>query len=288
MKPPVISATELARELAEANPPVVLHATVVLPKPTSDNDQTAFSGIARFREGHIPGARHADLLDEFADPSASFRFAQLPPQQLSERLAALGVGAGDRVVTYDDDGTIWAARLWASLRAIGFDDVAVLDGGLGAWQAAGGALEAGDVTPAPADEPFVPHPREGFFVDRHLVRELLDAPERAQLVCTLGASSFDGSAISRYARRGHIPSSANLPARGLVGEHGLLLAEPQLRSALQPLLADERPVVLYCGGAISASLVALALHRLGRDDFALYDGSIDEWAADPSLPMETA
>lgn len=267
--------------------PVVLHATVELPAATVDGQSPAASGLQRFRRGHLPGARHADLLTDLADPGRGYRFAQPAAGRLAQRLAGLGVGAGTRVVTYDDDGSIWAARVFWALRAIGHDQVTVLDGGLAAWQAAGGALEAGDAAAAQPVTPIVPAPRPDAFVDQLRVLELLVTPTAGQLVCTLSPSSFNGTVPSRYARRGHIPGSVNVASRSLVDDAGRLLPAAQLRAQLAPLLRDERPITLYCGGGISASLAALALHRVGRDDVSIYDGSLEEWAADPNLPLET-
>ncbi len=108
------------------------------------------------------------------------------------------------------------------------------------------------------------------------------------LICALGAALFDGSAPTRYARRGHIPGSQNLPTRQLFDAHGRYLPKDALALAIGPtLLHSDGPLVLYCGGGISAAANALALTLLGRQDIAIYDGSLQEWAADARLPMTT-
>jgi thiosulfate/3-mercaptopyruvate sulfurtransferase len=106
-------------------------------------------------------------------------------------------------------------------------------------------------------------------------------------VCALSAGLFEGSAVTRYARRGHIPGSLNLPARELFDEHGFYLHTDALEAVLDPLLQTPEPLILYCGGGISAASQARALTLLGRSNVLIYDGSLQEWAADPRLPMTT-
>lgn len=285
MSGPLISATGLAAAIADPDL-VVLDATVVLPPAADDGPGAARSGAAHFAEGHLPGARHAYLLGALADPSRGFRFAQPAPAVLAAALAAVGVGARTRVVAYDDDGTMWAARLWGAA-AIGHDRAQVLDGGLAAWFAAGGAIERGPAGQlSPPTDPIYPVTGRGGFVGRDDVLDVVAGRRRAQLVCTLGADTFAGRAPSRYTRAGHIPGSSNLPARRLTRADGRLLDAHEREARLAPILGDPRPVILYCGGGISASLVALILTLAGRDDVSVYDGSLEEWSADPALPLD--
>src|SRR5690606_345560 len=107
------------------------------------------------------------------------------------------------------------------------------------------------------------------------------------LVCALDAEQFAGTATTRYARRGHISGSRNLPAKSLLAD-GVLRSTDRIAELAEQALADTaRPLILYCGGGVSACLVALALVRTGHDDIAVYDGSLEEWTADPALPMRT-
>ncbi|MGO3027658.1 sulfurtransferase [Pseudomonas helleri] len=116
---------------------------------------------------------------------------------------------------------------------------------------------------------------------------MLAGERSATLVCALSAGLFEGSAVTRYARRGHIPGSLNVPARSVFDEHGRYLEPKALHEVLAPLLQVTTPVVVYCGGGISAAAQALALTLVGRSDVYIYDGSLQEWAADPRLPMTT-
>ena len=140
----LVNVDWLAHRLAEdAVGPVVLDATAVLPAPESDGDYRLESGLDRWREAHIPGSRHADLVGEFSTHPAPQHFTHLDRESLAALLARHGVTPGREVVLYDTGGGIWAARLWWSLRAIGIP-AAVLDGGLDAWRAAGHPVVSGD------------------------------------------------------------------------------------------------------------------------------------------------
>jgi len=284
MSGPLVTAGELLDARKEA---ILLDATVVLPPPDQDGPGAARSGVERFAQGHPAGAVHADILGQLADHTRLFRFAHPGGPELASRVAALGVGARTLPVTYDDGGMMWAARLWWGLSAAGID-ARVLDGGLDAWRDANGPIEAGPPVPVPASEPVAARPRPGRFTDRERVLRVLAGDEEAQLVCTLSPEVFAGRGPSRYSRPGHIPGSSNAPAHDLLTPDGRLLDRERLREALSHLIDDPRPVLLYCGGGISASLVALGLTVAGREDVAIYDGSLEEWSADPSLPLEVS
>jgi thiosulfate/3-mercaptopyruvate sulfurtransferase len=268
---------------------LLLDATVELPAPRFDGDYRASSGYPGWLQAHIPGARHADLLNELADTEASFSFALPALAQLLSALAALGVGDDVGVVIYDRADGFWAARLWWMLRGLGID-AAVLDGGFNAWQraqlpvqtGASGAVRTTAPTSITANAPSTPH-----WADRAEVEAIVAGRAAGTLICALGSALFDGSAASRYARRGHIPGSFNQPARSLFDAHGHYLSKDDLAHLLDAYLHDDTPLILYCGGGISAAANALALTLLGRQHVAIYDGSLQEWAADARLPMTT-
>jgi thiosulfate/3-mercaptopyruvate sulfurtransferase len=265
---------------------VVLDVTAVLPAPEFDGDYRLESGLDRWREAHIPGSRHADLVGEFSEHPAPQHFTHLGRQELAELLGRYGAAAGREVVLYDNSGGIWAARLWWSLRAIGIP-AAVLDGGLEAWRVAGQPVVSGQDEPtADVAETLAVGPGLDAWADADEVAAISDGSAPGTLVCALGRDQFDGTAPTRYSRRGHIPGSLNLPARSLVtADSGLLAAGEQLRETVRPLLEAPGPVVVYCGGGISAALLALGLVRAGREDVKIYDGSLEEWTADPTRPV---
>lgn len=266
---------------------VVLDATVVLPSPAFDGDYRVSSGEEGWLQAHIPGSRHADLLTELTDIQASFSFALPTPETLVNVLARLGAGQGKTLVIYDRADGFWAARLWWMLRSVGID-ASVLDGGFNAWRTAGLPEHRGPAEPIAPVQPWAIHPRQNLWIDRYGVEAIASGHAPGVLICALGAALFEGSAPTRYARRGHIPGSQNLPARQLFDAHGRYLPKDALALAIGPtLLHSDGPLVVYCGGGISAAANALALTLLGRQDIAIYDGSLQEWAADTRLPMTT-
>jgi thiosulfate/3-mercaptopyruvate sulfurtransferase len=285
----LVQAEELAALLGSDHPPVVLDTTVAL-TPDAEPGQT------RFERGHIPGARYADLSGRLSRHDRPFHFAMPDPEHLVAELAALGVGRTTEVVVYDDDRSFWAARLWWMLRAIGHESVRVLDGGLARWRAMGGPVATGPdpARAANATDPIEPTlSGRRWFVDRSWVERWTTEPDGTVLVCALGADVFAAATPGRYTRSGHIPGSLNVPAAGLLDDDGRLAERSALRTHFADVLAPDperpdagpRPVVLYCGGGISACLDALALHELGHHDVSIYDGSLEEWSADPLLPL---
>ena len=243
------------------------------------------SGRAAWAAGHVPGSGFADLLGDLADPDTRLPLMMPPPAQFAAALGRYGVGAGTRVVLYDSGGHQWATRVWWMLRAMGFDEVAVLDGGWAKWRA-----EGRPVSVAPARYPEVVFPvaaRPGVFVDKQAVFEAMQQPG----VCLLNALSADehSGRVSRTPRPGRIPGSGNVPAMSLVDAvTGAYLPLPALRERFEAVGAlDGRRVVTYCGGGIAATSAAFTLARLGVRDVAVYDGSLVEWSGDPAMPMET-
>ena len=262
----------------------VLDCTTIL-HPLPDGGYRAESGFATWAAGHIPGSGFADLTADLADRTSSLRFMMPPPAQLAAAMARLGVGDGTRVVLYDRAVNMWAARVWWMLRAVGFDNAAVLNGGWRKW-----TLEGRAVSTAPCVYPpgvFVPRPRPELFADRSVVLHGLG--DRA--TCVLNALTEEqhrGTGGVHYGRPGRIAGSANVAARSLVDSRHAYLPLPELRKhfADSGALAAGR-VITYCGGGIAASSDAFVLAMLGHDNVAVYDASLSEWAADPSLPMET-
>lgn len=141
---PLVDVTWLAARLDDPRL-VILDATALLPSPRHDGDHRSADGRAAWAARHLPGSRHADLTGDFSDHEAPYHFAVPTPGSLTAALARLGVGEGSEVVAYDNGGGIWAARLWWMLRALSVP-VAVLDGGLAAWEAAGHPVASGDDT----------------------------------------------------------------------------------------------------------------------------------------------
>jgi thiosulfate/3-mercaptopyruvate sulfurtransferase len=281
---PLVSDRWLAEHLGDPAV-VVLDATVQLDPPRSPNEPYEVrSGRPGWQGAHLPGSRFADLVDALSDPAAPYPFTLPSPTRFAEAIAQLGVGDDTFVVTYDSDAGMWAARLWWMLRVFGHERAAVLDGGLTAWSAAGHALTS-EPPPAPRSARFTARFRSELVAGRDEVLAALEDPSIV-LVNALSPERHRGEQSS-YGRPGRIPGSVNVPARSLLGSDGRFREASALREELDESGALEADrVIAYCGAGISAANDVLALALLGRDDIAIYDGSLREWAADPELPLE--
>ncbi len=253
----------------------------------SDIPYIAVPGRHTFEAGHIPGADFLDLQGEFSDQTTKLRFTMPAIAQLKAAFGRHGVSAGSRVVLYSIGTAMWATRFWWMLRSLGFENVAVLDGGLDQWKAEGRAIETGPAKGYPPAT-FIARPQPGYFVDKHQV--LAAGADRDTVVINaLNPQLHAGLEPSRYGRPGHIPGSVNVSAATLVDPETkafVPLGEAEAKFTAQGVNKDKR-VVAYCGGGISATIDLFLLHRLGYDNLTLYDGSMGEWAKDPSLPIET-
>ena len=235
--------------------------------------------------GHIPGAYSADLLEQFSDPEARLSFTH-PSREQFERVAGEhGISNDATVIVYDTASGQWASRLWWLLRSFGHDDVAVLDGGLTQWRHEERELETGYL--APAQRSFVARERPELWADKREIEAVVAGARAGSLVCAVPAKEFSGEAPTRR-RAGHIPGSVSVPAGTLVDRETRRLLEPGLLAErLEPVARGER-VILYCAAGIAATEAALALTLLGHTDLAVYDGSLNEWSADPDAVLTVA
>lgn len=273
---PLVSTQWVADHLG-AERLVVLDASVV--NCTLPDGRTGYlSGHEQYLlEGHLPGAVFADLIEELSDPGGLHPFTRPDARRFSAAVGALGIDNRTAVVVYDSAVGQWASRVWWLFRAFGYDDVAILDGGLTAWRADGRELELGHVRPAPTG--FSATERPGLWVDKSYVEGVLAGDHDAALVCATPPQEFE---------RRHIPSSSSVPAARLVDrERRTYLTPEALRGVLAPALGAPR-IVTYCGGGIAAASAAFALTLLGEDSVAVYDGSLNEWAADPDAALVTS
>ena len=275
----LVSTDWLSRHLDDPNL-VVLDCTVKM-VPKEDGGMRSVSGRADFEAGHIPTAGFADLTGDLSDVNSPMNFAMPSPERFCAAMGALGVGDDSRVVVYDGFSSVWSARVWWMLRWIGFDRVAILDGGLKAWKA-----EERPLSTKTAERPvgkLTPRPRPELIADRDEVLAAVE-DDAAIIVDAMPAPHFTGD-MALYGRPGHIPSAINVPATSLVNESGRYRPHDELAAMCEGDL-DAR-VITYCGAGVAASSNAFVMHRLGFTDVAVYMGSLQEWAADTTNPLVT-
>ena len=263
----------------------ILETTVFLHPADVPGGFRVESGRAKWAEEHIPGAGFVDLHEELSDRTSPLRFMMPPAAQFAEAMGRAGVGDGVRVVLYDRAVNMWATRVWWMLRAFGFDDAAVLNGGFRKWTVEKRPVAA-DAGVRPA-RTFTPRPRAGLMADKAGVLAALGAPG-ACVLNALTPEQHQGTGGVSYGRPGRIAGSVNVAARDLVdpATHAYLPADVLREKFTRAGALQAGRVVTYCGGGIAASSDAFVLTLLGHDDVAVYDASLSEWAADPSLPME--
>jgi thiosulfate/3-mercaptopyruvate sulfurtransferase len=284
----LISTAELADILGQADLRLFDCTTYLEYQPEGSGiPYIAVPGRHTFEDGHIPGADFLDLQGEFSDPNTALRFMMPDVAHLERAFGRHGVSNESQVVLYSIGTPMWATRFWWMLTSLGFENVAVLDGGLDKWKLEGRALETG---PAKGYKPatFTAKPKPGFFVDKH--ETLAATSEQGTVVVNaLGPQFHKGLEPSRYGRPGRVPGSCNVSAATLLDPQTkafVPLAEAEAKFKAQGITKDKR-VVAYCGGGISATVDLFLLHQLGYDNLTLYDGSMGEWATDTSLPIET-
>jgi thiosulfate/3-mercaptopyruvate sulfurtransferase len=272
MPDPLISAAELLALVRAGAPNLrIVDCRWVLGEPGA--------GAAAYAAGHLPGAIHLDLDHDLSDPAgfgAPGRHPLPTPAAFTAVLETEGIGDADLVVAYDDVGGWVAARLWWMLDVLGHTQVAVLDSGLAAWVAAGGALTA-DV---PAYMPAELHLADRWtrVIERDELRARLGS---VVLLDARGASRYRGETEPIDPIAGHIPTARNAPVDGnLVDPGGRFRSPDELAARFGDLGADGSagPVVTSCGSGVSALHHALALRRAGLPDPILYVGSYSDWS----------
>jgi len=242
------------------------------------------SARPEYAQAHIPGAGYLHMVDDLSDPSGPYPY-YLPELKVFRTLCeSKGISEGTEVVLYCSDNPKSAARVWWVLTVLGISSVRILDGGLKAWQAAGLPLSA--APPIQRETSFSPRLRKEMIATKKEVLEAIDR-EDILLINTLSAAVFKGESAQYYGRPGRIPSSINIPYESLFNPHTQVFHQ---RSVIEAMLErvgvyQGKPIILYCGGGVSASVLAFVMTALAIPNVRLYAGSLLEWANDPSLPM---
>lgn len=241
---------------------------------------------AEFRTCHIPRAQFFDI-DATSDQSSDLPHMVPDADQFARQVAALGIGQDNCVVVYDTQGIFSAARVWWLLRAMGITNVAVLEGGLPKWMAEGRVVATAPVAPQAATL--------STRMDHNRMRnadQVLQASRDPdiQIVDARAPARFRGEVPEprEGLRSGHIPGSRNVFFKALLNDDGTLKSEAGLRKVFEQAGVDlDKPIITTCGSGVTASVLYLALEKLGHRDIAVYDGSWAEWGQAKELPIET-
>lgn len=260
---------------------VVLDCTVVtVPDAKDSRGLRNVSGRPDYELGHIPNAGFADLKTELCKRSGPIEFDLLSPEEFCMAMGRLGVGDDSRVVLYDANYMGWAARVWWMLRWVGFDNAAILDGGLSAWTSTGNELSLDPVNRAV--NTLTPRPRPELIAHHDEVLASINN-EKVILIDTLPEAFYRGE-MSIYPGAGHITGAVNIDGLSLLDKKGHLLSKDEL-AAMHGFDSNAR-IITYCGGGIVASTDAFVLTRLGYDNVAVYMASLEGWTMDSGNPMK--
>jgi thiosulfate/3-mercaptopyruvate sulfurtransferase len=275
----LISATELKS--------AINHPDVVILDCRAELTDPRAGGIA-YAAGHIPNAQHADpdlhLSDKSPGPNGEFRGRHPLPSQEAfiDQLRHWGVNSTSQVIVYDAHGGMFASRVWWMLRWVGHTDVALLDGGLAAWLAIGGALV-----------PDVAKPARGNINLRTAITTTVTVADVVNNLATQKYTVLDARAADRFRGEnetidpvaGRIPGAKNRWFKDNLRDDGRFKTAEQLHKEFQPLISSPDETILQCGSGISACHNALAMEIAGLSGASLYPGSWSEWSADASRPV---
>jgi len=248
----------------------------------------AETGAYAYRHGHLPTARYAHLNDDLSSPVTGHTGRHPLPdfRALVNKLGAWGINNHSQVVVYDDAGGAFAGRLWWLLRCLGHRNVAVLDGGIQAWQRQGHVL----TTALPASKPAIFRPywdAAGCLTAREVENGLA-----RKTICLIDARTperFAGQFEPIDPVAGHIPGALNRPFQKNLGDGGLFLSAEALRAQFARLLGDKTPeqTVHNCGSGVTACHNLLAMEHAGLTGSKLYAGSWSEWIRDKNRAVAT-
>ncbi|MFE8007098.1 sulfurtransferase [Streptomyces sp. NPDC057418] len=244
-------------------------------------------GAHREAGRRIPGARRFDIDGALSDQGVPLPHTMPGAVRFAEEMRVLGIDDADTAVVYDTAGIYSGPRAWWMLRAMGFDRVAVLDGGLPAWIAAGLPVEDRAPGGDGCTGDFTARPRDGMLIDSSAVAEALGDP-RAAVLDARSRERFAGTGTEPRPglRSGHMPGALNLPFDEIQRD-GRMLPARELRSVFSALAGDRERLVVSCGSGVTACVLALGAELAGYREVSVYDGSWSEWGGRSELPVVT-
>ena len=241
------------------------------------------SGFEEWKRGHIPRSGFLDLIDIFSDRLSSLPFTKLDNISFLKQISAAGVSLNSTVVFYSSTSVMWATRFWWMMRSVGFENVAVLDGGLKKWLSEGRQISLKAC--AYKHERLSIKSDRKFWIGKEEI-QTLGGRSDTRIINTLAPDVFAGQR-NQYGRCGHIPFSKNLYYKDLTETCTLLFKSlSDLKKILESRkLLEASAIVIYCGSGISATVLGFVLHLFGHTNVRIYDGSMSEWVLDNDLPL---
>ncbi len=279
----------LMQHLDDSNLRVYDCAVNLRPNPDLQQQETTpfifLSGRDHFNLEHIPNADYLDIPGKLSNLSESIPLMRLPEQQLTEVLAQYGIDDNSQVVLYSSSDSNWAARAWWTLRSVGFQNVAILNGGWKKWIQEKRPISNVACTYTPGN--FAGKTPLTEFVDKEDVLQAIDQ-DKTTVISALPPEMYSGASDMKFGRKGRITGSVNVPFTSLHDpETGVYLPADVLQKNFDDVqVGDAENIITYCGAGIAASNDAFVLQLLGYENVSVYDGSMFEWGNDASLPME--
>ncbi|MCG8320157.1 MAG: 3-mercaptopyruvate sulfurtransferase [Cytophagales bacterium] len=273
---PVVSIEWLS---ANVDHPDLIILDASLKKPNAEDSKNEYANI------RIKNARFFDIENSFSEISGPLPHMMPTPELFSAEAQKLGIKQNSVIVVYDNHGMYSSPRAWWMFRAMGHENVAVLNGGLPSWRKANLACE-------PARQMPVPH---GNFKASYQPALISDLEQVSVAMHDPGTLILDARSEGRFTgstpepraglRGGHIPNSINLPFEKVVKE-GEMLPEDDLKEMFANLHVKNEKLIFTCGSGVTACIIALAAERAGLHQKSIYDGSWSEWGKLPDLPIE--
>jgi len=243
-------------------------------------------GKAEWLEQTIPGAKYFDFDKTVCDSTSDLPHMMPSAALFEQSVRALGINNSSALVVFDRLGIFSSPRVWWMFKSMGFNNIAVLDGGLNSWLEAGYEVAKGEVNSLVVQGDFIARYQADFICDSHSVLGAIE-DKQYQILDARAEERFLGLVPEPRAdlRNGHMPSAKNLPFSLLI-EQGEMIDTKSLSTLFEGRIDKQQQAIFSCGSGVTACVLALGATLCGYNKIAVYDGSWTEWGANENLPIE--